>query len=116
MAAVLVCGPGALLAYLWAAWNYGLRRLPHGPVQVLTPRSRHARPGIEVHTGRCLTEVDYDHNHGIPTTSPARTVPDCSPTWSSRPTATTTTRPARALSQTTRNSCIWKPVACASSR
>lgn len=79
MAAVLACGPGTLLGHLWGAWNYGLWRLPVGPVHVVCPRSRHARAGIIVHRCRSLAETDHDHNHGIPTTSPARTILDCAP-------------------------------------
>jgi very-short-patch-repair endonuclease len=77
MAAVLACGPGALLSHGWALWNYDLARLPDHPPDVTAPLSRHDRGGITVHRSRYLAP---DHNHGIPTTTPDRTIIDVAPT------------------------------------
>ena len=73
MAAVLACGPGAVLSHRSAAKLYGLIRY-HGPIEVTAPTKR-TRPGLIVHrTG--LTERDISRHWGVPTTSPARTLTD----------------------------------------
>jgi very-short-patch-repair endonuclease len=77
MAAVLACGPGALLSHHWALWNYDLARLPDHDPDVTVATSRHARPGITVH--RTRNPPAHDHNHGIPTTSPNRSIIDAAP-------------------------------------
>jgi len=79
MAAVLACGPGALLSHHWGAWNYGLRRLPDHPPDVTAPAGRHPRPNLTLHRCRSPLDGDCDRNHSIPTTSPARTLLDCAP-------------------------------------
>ena len=76
MAAVLACGPGALLSHHWALWNYDLARLPHHPPDVTAPTSRHNRPGVTLHRTRSL---EPDRNHGIPTTTPIRAIIDTAP-------------------------------------
>ena len=76
MAAVLACGPGALLSHDWALWNYDLGRLPDHPPDVSAPPTRHDREGIRVHRTRHLAP---DRNHGIPTTTPNRTIIDVAP-------------------------------------
>lgn len=79
MAAVLACGPGALLSHHWALWNFGLARLPGHPPDVTAPPSRHQRPGLTLHRSRSLRPEDRDQNHGIPTTRPGRTIVDTAP-------------------------------------
>lgn len=76
MAAVLACGPRALLSHGWALWNFGLLRHPpsHDP-DVSAPPSIHDREGIAVHRTKHLKP---DHNHGIPTTRPERAIVDAS--------------------------------------
>jgi very-short-patch-repair endonuclease len=98
MAAVLACGPGAVLSHVSAAVLWELLRPIDGPVHVTTPRTsgRARRPGIHLHRspslkshpepspspscsqqeggrrGRLLTT----HRHNIPVTSVARTLED----------------------------------------
>ena len=79
MAAVLACGPGAVLSHRSAAKLYGLIRYD-GPIEITT-RTRRRRPGVIVHESR-LTDADVTHHWGIPTTSPARTLTDLAHTLS----------------------------------
>jgi very-short-patch-repair endonuclease len=79
MAAVLACGPGAVLSHRSAAQLYGLIRYT-GPIEV-TARSRRRRPGVIVHESK-LTDRDVTTHWGIPTTSPARTLTDLAHTLS----------------------------------
>lgn len=76
MAAVLACGPGALLSHGCAAALWGLCRRPGGAVHVLVPRQRRSRRGVVVHTSGTLDAADRSRHHGIPVTSPARTLVD----------------------------------------
>src|SRR5207342_1271248 len=72
MAAVLACGPGALLSHCSAAalWELGPRWST--PVDVTARGHRH-HPGIRVHRSR---ELDATVQFGIPVTTPARTLLD----------------------------------------
>lgn len=76
MAAVLACGPGAVLSHAAAAALHDLRRVPGGPIDVTAP-SRHRIPGIRCHFLRgglppgSATVVDR-----IPVTTIERTVLD----------------------------------------
>jgi very-short-patch-repair endonuclease len=79
MAAVLACGPGAVLSHRSAAQLYGLIRYT-GPTEI-TARTRRRRPGVIVHESH-LTDHDVTHHWGIPTTSPARTLTDLAGTLS----------------------------------
>jgi hypothetical protein len=74
MAAVLACGPGAVLAGMWAAALWGLCRWPRGDVEVIA-RSGRARKGIKVRR-TALARGDVTHQFGIPVTTPARTLKD----------------------------------------
>lgn len=77
-AAVLACGPKALLSYgsamtLWGFWKHW-----DEPFEVTVAADR--RPtGIRIHRCATLRRRDADHQHGIPVTSPARTVLDIAP-------------------------------------
>jgi hypothetical protein len=71
MAAVLACGPHAVLSHRSAAVLYGLIRY-HGPIDVTAPTKR-AHRGIVLH--RSAT-ADRTTHYGIPVTTPARTVLD----------------------------------------
>jgi very-short-patch-repair endonuclease len=80
MAAVLACGPTAVLSHGSAAALWAIR--PQTPatvdvieVTVVGPRVR-ARPGIAVHRARRLDPRDRTRRHGIPVTGPARTLLD----------------------------------------
>jgi Protein of unknown function (DUF559) len=77
MAAVLACGPGAVLSYRSAAALHGLRSWGHTSIEV-TVRRRSARthPGIAVHRSMTLTETDTTVVDGIPVTSLERTLFD----------------------------------------
>jgi very-short-patch-repair endonuclease len=77
MAAVLCIGKGALLSHHPAAVLWGLRPPPAHDMHV-TVIARDARgpAGIHVHRTRHLHQSDARSRHGIPTTSPARTLLD----------------------------------------
>jgi hypothetical protein len=71
MAAVLACGPNAVLSHRSAAALYGLLRY-HGPTEVTAP-SNHTHRNVTVH--RSAT-ADRTLHYGIPVTTPARTLLD----------------------------------------
>jgi very-short-patch-repair endonuclease len=72
-AAVLAGGAGAVLSHHAAAELHGFRGPRAGPIDVTVPadHARH-RPGLRMHRGR----VDAVKVHGIPVTTPARTILD----------------------------------------
>ena len=76
MAAVLACGPGAVLSHLTAAALWGLRHITGGRTDVTAPRSRHGRPGIRLHRVHSLHPDDRTQCDGIPVTSVSRTLLD----------------------------------------
>ena len=86
MAAVLSCGPDALLSHRSAAALWGLMRaLPDVEIEVVVPRKTvRRRPGICAHR-----RIDLSHEHrrelaGIPLTDPISTLVDlasCVPKW-----------------------------------
>jgi very-short-patch-repair endonuclease len=76
LAAVLACGPGALLSHASAVALWGLGPRPAGAVHVTVPRHRRSRPGIVVHVSVDLPASDAGLRFGIPVTSPARTLVD----------------------------------------
>jgi hypothetical protein len=78
-AAILACGPGALLSHGSAATLWGYYRYWDTPVEVTVATSHRRRPGIKVHRSRTLSGRDNDRQLGIPVTSPARTVLDIAP-------------------------------------
>ena len=73
MAAVLACGPHAVLSHRSAAALYGLIRYD-GPVHVTAP-AKHRRRGIVLHRDK-LTHADITRHYAIPVTTPARTLTD----------------------------------------
>jgi predicted transcriptional regulator of viral defense system len=75
MAAVLACGPGAVLSHRSAAalWGMGVRWTTDIDV---TTRAKRSRRGIRVHRSRTLTGADVTRHYGIPVTTPARTLLD----------------------------------------
>lgn len=75
-AAVLACGPGALLSHRSAAALWGLRADGRLRVDVTAPRSRHVRRGIDLHRTRRLEPADRAAIDGIPVTALARTLLD----------------------------------------
>jgi hypothetical protein len=76
MAAVLACGPGAVLGYRDAAALWGIRRTARTSVDVIAPRSVGSRPGIDIHRVRHLHPDDCTIHEGIPITTVARTLLD----------------------------------------
>lgn len=75
MAAVLACGPGAVLSHHQAAAHHHLRQIGGGPIHVTAP-TRHHIPGIRCHGVRSLHPEDITVVDGIPVTTLARTYLD----------------------------------------
>jgi very-short-patch-repair endonuclease len=75
LAAVLACGPHALLSHAAAAVLWAIRRTSPR-IDVTVPRSVGARPGIHVHRSRSITAEDRAVIDAIPVTSAARTLVD----------------------------------------
>lgn len=76
LAAVLGCGPRALLSHWSAAWLWGLMPTEPVPIHVTTPISRRSRAGLRIHRSRTLAEEDRALHEVIPVTSVARTALD----------------------------------------
>jgi very-short-patch-repair endonuclease len=76
MAAVLACGPAAVLSHWHAAALWGLHRTSRRSIDVTSTRRLRGRPGIAVHLARRLDPVDCTIRDGIPVTSVARTLLD----------------------------------------
>ena len=77
MAAVLACGPGAVLSHRSAAALLELRRTDRARIDVTVPvRSHREHPGIEVHRSTTLEPSDTTRVNGIPCTTVARTLLD----------------------------------------
>lgn len=78
-AAVLACAPGAALGHRAAAYISEILPYPAipGPIDVIVV-GRHSgpKPGIVVHRTNCLRPDEVTRRHGIPVTSPARTLID----------------------------------------
>lgn len=74
MAAVLACGPGAVLSHRTAAALHGIRETARANIDVTIPsRSVLRRPGIDVHRAPNLLPQDLAVVDNIPCTSVART-------------------------------------------
>ena len=74
MAAVLACGPGAVLSHRSAAALWDLGRWPR-ELEV-TARNAHRHAGVLVHRSRTLTRAHVTRHYAIPVTTPARTLED----------------------------------------
>lgn len=76
-AALLACGPAAVLSHRSAAALWGLLSYPPtAPVRLTLPPGRSAdRPGLAIHR-LCLEGRDTRRRHGLPLTSPPRTILD----------------------------------------
>jgi hypothetical protein len=78
MAAVLLGGVGVVLSH-WSAATLWRMRQGAGPrSHVTTPRKRRSGPGITFHHAQ-LAPDEVTVEHGIPTTTPARTLVDLAP-------------------------------------
>jgi very-short-patch-repair endonuclease len=75
MAAILFCGPGAVLSYRAAAALWGIRR--GTAIEITVPRALHRRRGIRLHRAD-LPDDEVTVHHGIPTTTVPRTLLDLS--------------------------------------
>jgi transcriptional regulator with AbiEi antitoxin domain of type IV toxin-antitoxin system len=77
LAAVLACGPDAVLSHFSAAWLWGIARTGPAPYEVTTPIPRRRKPPrIVVHRARNLLDADRALVEGIPVTAVARTLLD----------------------------------------
>jgi predicted transcriptional regulator of viral defense system len=76
LAAVLACGPDAVLSHRTAAAHWGLLRTDQTRIDVTAPRGRHGARGIRLHRSRCLDALDTTTHQGIPTTTVHRTLLD----------------------------------------
>jgi predicted transcriptional regulator of viral defense system len=76
-AAVLACGPGAVLSHRSAARLHELRSYGHTRVEVTVPgRSSRRHDGVKVHRSTTLTEADATVANNIPVTTVERTLFD----------------------------------------
>jgi very-short-patch-repair endonuclease len=83
MAAVLACGDAAVLSHHSAAALYEIRPRAEGnPHVTVAGRRARKREGIHVHRARTL---EATHRHGIPVTTPARTLLDLATVLPRRP-------------------------------
>ena len=72
LAAVLACGPNAMLSHTTAAALWEMRPKPAGRIHVTTTRGgRKAPKGVVLHT---TTKPDKTTHRGIPVTTPMRTL------------------------------------------
>ena len=86
MAAVLACGPGAVLSHRSAAALYEIRATARSNIDVTIPtRSPRKHAGIDVHRSTTLTPADVTVVRGIPCTTVARTLLDLAQVIKGRP-------------------------------
>jgi predicted transcriptional regulator of viral defense system len=88
LAAVLACGPGAVLSHRSAAYLWGLVDSWEAPIDVTAPNRRGRSPeGVAAHKDGSLQPIDKTTVHGIPCTTVARTILDFAgvePEWKVR--------------------------------
>ena len=83
MAAILACGPGAVLAHRSAAYLHGILEDSRDRVDVIAPNRRGRSPeGIAAHRDGTLAFADRTVIDGVPCTSLARTLLDIAATES----------------------------------
>ena len=86
MAAVLACGPEAVVSHTCAAALHEIRRTARTNIDVTIPgRSPRKHAGIDVHRSTTLTSDDVTTVHGIPCTAVARTILDLAQVIKGRP-------------------------------
>jgi very-short-patch-repair endonuclease len=77
MAAVLACGPDALVSHITAAELWGLRPRQGGLIEISVPPAIQPRlTGVRLHRRRSLRTADRSMKSHVPVTSPARTILD----------------------------------------
>ena len=85
MAAVLAGGPAAALSHASAAALWELRTVDPAIAHVTVPRTgSRARRGLWIHRSGTLGDGDVTTRHGIPVTTPGRTILDLAATLSDR--------------------------------
>lgn len=80
LAAVLACGPDALLSHVSAAWLWNLTKTSPLPASVSTPHYRKPRRPLRLHEAHSITPEDRALREGIPVTSLPRTLLDLAAT------------------------------------
>jgi very-short-patch-repair endonuclease len=80
LAAVLACGPGAVLSHRSAAAHRDLLHSDAALIDVTARTSRRGAPGIRLHRSRCLAARDVTVHEGVPMTWVARTLLDLAAT------------------------------------
>jgi hypothetical protein len=80
LAAVLACGPGAVLSHASAAAHWELLDSAAALIDVTAPRGRHGGQGIRLHRSRSLDAHDTTDHEGIPITTVPRTLLDLAAT------------------------------------
>ena len=80
-AAVLACGPDAVLSHRSAAALHDIQRIPGGRIDVTAPSGRVIR-GVRCHTSRSLADQDRTIIDGIPVSSIERTLLDLAAIYS----------------------------------
>lgn len=77
MAAVLFCGPGAMLSHQSAGAAWGIRSAWRGPITISVPANRsHRAPGIRVHRRKSFPQERASNVSRIPVTDPVMTLLD----------------------------------------
>jgi hypothetical protein len=76
LAAVLACGPGAVLSHRSAAAHWNLLATSATRVDVTAARGRRGHEGVRLHRSRSLDAQDTTTNQGIPITTVAKTMLD----------------------------------------
>jgi very-short-patch-repair endonuclease len=78
LAAVLACGPSAVLSHRSAARLWGLRGGGTHRIDVTAPRGVRPKPGLRIHRPLLpLDAIDKIERDGVPVTAVARTLLDC---------------------------------------
>jgi very-short-patch-repair endonuclease len=80
LAAVLACGPGAVLSHTSAAAHWGLLHTGASRIDVTAPRTRQRTAKIRPHRSRSLDVRDTTTHEAIPITTIARTLLDLAAT------------------------------------
>ncbi|MGZ6674989.1 MAG: type IV toxin-antitoxin system AbiEi family antitoxin domain-containing protein [Solirubrobacteraceae bacterium] len=80
LAAVLACGPDAVLSHRSAAAHWELLATSQVRIDVTAPRSRQGVPGIRLHSSRSLDAKDTTSHERIPITTVHRTLLDLAAT------------------------------------
>lgn len=77
LAAVLACGPGAVLSYRAAGVLWGIRRAGLSRIDVTAPvRTGRRKPGLRLHRGDRLQADEVTIEDAVPCTTVARTILD----------------------------------------